>query len=174
MRLSEIAAYLSKLTGRDEAKIHIALRSPAMKSLFRREPGPTPKSPDDYAPIELVRARLLLAGQSCGLTVTELGHVSDALNKAITPKQGGRVPSHLEELVSARDWVIRVRYTEDAEGERHAFVAIGPESELLARTDDERRAHEALNALDHTTDVGHLIIPASDLIAPLLPLLAEG
>lgn len=171
MRLAEIAARLSEITGRDDEKIHVALRSPAMKSLFRVTPGPTLKSPGDYAPAELIRARILLAAQSCGLTASELPGVNNELNAAITPKKGGRVPSHLDELADGADWIIRIRYVEDMDGERHTHVAIGAEGELLVRSDSEARAHAARNSSDHTTDTGVLIIPAADLIAPLLPLL---
>lgn len=173
MRLAEIAARLSEQTGRDDAKIHIALRAPSMKSLLRSNPGPTPKSPGDYASVELLRARLLLAGQSCGLTVSELARVNDQLNKPITPKKGGRVPSHLEELAAGADWIIRIRYVETTEGEREAFVSIGPESELSVGSGDEERAHAARHSLDHTNELGFLIIRASKLIAPLLPLLGK-
>ena len=173
MRLTEIAARLSEVTGRDDAKIHIALRSPAMKSLLRFTPGPTSKSPGDYEPLELVRARLLLAGQACGLTVSELERVNYALNRNITPKKAGMVPSNLEELASGADWIIRIRYVEDIAGERDVYVQIGPEAELPAGNNAATRVSRALNSIHGTTDLGYLTIPAATLIAPLLHLMAE-
>lgn len=166
MRLAEIAARLSELTGRDDARIHAVLRAPAMKPLLRVTPGPTPKSPGDYAPLELLRARLLLAGQGCGLSVPELTHVNRALNKAIKPQQSGRVPSRLEALAAGEDWVIRIRFAEDVDGEREVYVGIGPEEDLI----DSPRV---LAARQEET-LGVLTIPAARLIAPLLPLLAKG
>lgn len=176
MRLTEIAARLSEATGRDDAKIHIALRAPAMKSLLRFTPGPTPKSPGDYAPIELVRARLLLAGQACGLAVSELERVNNALNEHIRPKKPGLVPSHLEELAAGADWIIRIRYAEDMSGERRAYVQIGSEEELPVGNRAETRASRALHLINETTELGYLIIPAATLVKPLLSLLpkAEG
>ncbi|PTR09680.1 hypothetical protein LV780_17050 [Cereibacter azotoformans] len=172
MRLAEIAARLSELTGRDDAKIHAVLRAPAMKPLLRVSPGPTPKSPGDYAPLELLRARLLLAGQGCGLSVAELARVNVALNKAIPPKEGGRVPTHLEALAAGEEWIVRVRFNEDMAGERQAYVTIGPEAELTDKVSE--RAHAAQRGLDHETELGVLVIPAHRLVAPLLPLLTEG
>lgn len=173
MRLTEIAARLSEATGRDDAKIHIALRAPAMKALLQFTPGPTPKSPGDYAPIELVRARLLLAGQACGLSVTELERVNHRLNENITPKKAGMVPTHLAELAKGADWIIRIRYAEGEAGERHAYVGIGPEEDLPV---GETRASRTLHMINATTELGYLTIPAATLIKPLLSLIpkAEG
>lgn len=173
MRLTEIAARLSEATGRDGAKIHLALRAPAMKSLLRFTPGPTRKSPGDYAPIELVRARLLLAGQACGLTVPELARVNDELNKNITPQKAGLVPSNLAELASGADWIIRIRYVESITGERDVYVNIGSEVDLPTGNDAGTRASRTLHLINGTTELGYLVIPAAALIAPLLPL-AEG
>lgn len=174
MRLAEIATHLSTLTGRDADKIHIALRAPAMKPLFRSNPGPTPKSPGEYGPLELLRARLLLAGQTCKLTVSELKTVNACLNEGVAPKGGGRNSTRLALIGAGADWIIRIRYIEDAEGERHAAVAIGPEKELAIDDASAVRAHNAQGRNDHTVETGRLIIPASHLIAPLRPFLSQA
>ena len=90
MRLSAIADRLAALEGRDADEIHIKLRNPLLKSLLSGEAGRGRNSPSDFAPEELVRARLLLALADCGLSTADLEQVNVELRKP--PSSSGSHP----------------------------------------------------------------------------------
>ncbi|MFP7570400.1 hypothetical protein [Marivita sp. S2033] len=175
MRLSEIAQHLAELENRDPESTLIRLRNPLVKQLMSGTPGRRVKSPVGYDPLELLRARLLLAMGDIPLTTTEMGAANETLNQPPALRklpdwaEDRVIPSGLKCLVNAaragEDWnlilVIRI-----FEGERRisSFIAPAGEGETASR------ASRAVDLRDGPT-IARVVLPASDLIKPLLGVL---
>lgn len=183
MRLSAIADRLAALDGREADEIHIKLRNPLLKNLLTSEAGRLRNSPAEYAPEEVFRARLLLVMADLHLTTAELEKVNVALNQpptqgighpASAKAAGGySYPSGLLSIIrgarAGEEWHVRFRVTRTSDGQRRVaplvFWANGQPAETGVAG--------LLDLLDGETHLGTIVIPASDLIRPLLDLL-EG
>jgi len=178
MRLSEIADALAALEGREADEIHIRLRNPLFKSLLAGTEGRTRNSPADYSQEELARARLLLALFECGLSTGDLAKVNDKLNapplagpdhpdSASLAGGGTHYPSGLRSIIrgarAGENWLIRVRFARTNDGARSVNPSIVWEGWAT-----EGRDGWAVDMLNGETHLGTLLIPASDLIRPLL------
>ena len=178
MRLSAIADRLAALEGREADEIHIKLRNPLLKNLLTSEAGRSRNSPAEYAPEEVLRARLLLAMADLHLTTAELEKVNVALNQppalgighpASAKVAGGySYPSGLLSIIrgarAGEEWLVRFRVTRTSEGQRRVAPLVCWAEGQPADTG----IGAVLDLLDGETHIGTITIPASDLIRPLL------
>ncbi|MDO5630530.1 MAG: hypothetical protein Q4G22_01700 [Paracoccus sp. (in: a-proteobacteria)] len=169
MRLSEIADRLAELEGRDADEIHIRLRNPLFKGLLTGEPGRTRNSPADYPFRELIRARLLLAMFDCGLSTAELALVSDMLNDryGVTGPGGAAVETNplnmmTDGTAAGESWFVTIRFVRGMNGERIVTPLFFKDGSASVR---DVVSHGGAKATHLMTS----IVPASDLIRPLLP-----
>lgn len=185
MRLSEIADHLTELEGREPDELHIKMRNPLFKALLEGRPGRSRNSPLDYAPQELIRARLLVAMQDVGLSTADLARANMVLNQpdsGIFPRPasmgepGGLVPSALRSMIrgvrAGEPWHIRVTFVREADGSRNVRVRV--DCGDMGIREEEKRAIAAVKLLNVPQTVGYLFIPAADLVAPLLHLIPEA
>ncbi|SFJ73822.1 hypothetical protein [Celeribacter neptunius] len=182
MRLAEIANKLAAHEAMEADALHNVLRGPAVKVLFSAQPGRGRTSAAEYAAEELARARLLLAARDCGLTGPELATFNNALNEP--PKAGILTPpsakvdggtfyeNGLRTLIrgtrAGENWDVRVRFTLTQDGKRRISPWVRWE-----KWEESRRASAAVDLLYSEIPRGMVIIPASDLIRPLLDLIPE-
>ncbi len=177
MRLSEIALHLAEIDGRDADELHIRLRNPLFKALLEGTPGRSKNSPADYSHDELIRARLLVAAADWGLTTAQLGKMNDALNRLPAPgahhapeaktEAGYIYPDGLHCIIrgarAGSDWVISLRLTRRG-GVVNLRAIVSLRENLGA---DEEAAH-MMDLMEGRTYQGTLILPAADLVKPLL------
>lgn len=178
MRLSEIAEILAPHEHMTPDALHGTLRGPAILVLLAAQPGRGRTSPSDYLPGEVARARLLLAARDCGLTGSDLARFNDALNQP--PAQGighpdsAKIevgygyPSGLQSIIrgtkAGESWLVSFRITRNSQGQRRVAPLVCWEGGLPADTG----VASLLDLLDGETHLGTLVVPASDLIRPLL------
>ncbi|MBR9840399.1 MAG: hypothetical protein GYB50_21275 [Rhodobacteraceae bacterium] len=188
MRLAEIATKLASFEAMEGDALHNVLRGPAIKVLFAAQPGRGRTSAAEYAPEEIARARLLLAARDCGLTGPELANFNNALNQppsapgnapdsAKVAGGGSNYPTGLRTVIrgarAGEEWYLRVRFTLTADGARRVAVSVEWEGWEVS-LQPTNRATAALDEYYSEIPRGLLIIPASDLIRPLLDLIPEG
>lgn len=179
MRLSEIADILAPHECTTAEALLGVLRGPGLLGLLAGQPGRGRTSPTNYSADEACRVRLLLAARDCGLTGQDLARFNVALNQP--PAVGiAHPPSALSDGVVVypsalcsiirgtrarfgETWIASLRITRANDGSRHVSPSI-----FWRDADAESEVAWALDMLDGVTHVGTLILPASDLIRPLL------
>lgn len=185
--LSYIAELIAAADNREPGGVHLQLRNPRVRTMLEpiERPGRAATAAHRYREKELARARIFVALLDFGLDHRALETVNRALTRqtelgygpdshvlhpewARSPGGGGHnYGDALDSLMKAAraedDWIITVRFTRDEKGERIATPSIGS-----ARRFKSERADRLRDLSQSETYLGHLSIPAAELIRGVL------
>ncbi|MDP3341496.1 hypothetical protein [Frigidibacter sp.] len=167
MRYADFFPILAEFRNVPEFVIQNQLKNPAFRVHIPGTPGPHINSPHDYERRDMIRAAILLNSADHGFTTPEMSCFAAALDDYPTTFGGG--PEYVD--ISGLDAIIRGAEVGDAWEIVVALDAVTPLRRSLrvhvtwAGWLDDPNSY----AVQLRGKLGTLRIPASRLIAPLLP-----